>query len=493
MEIEVVVQRADFPYEACWFVQVELQLKAFPSLQVIKRKQRTDLSISAAPKFMRNSFLFKDVSLAQRMVLSFGAIEVPRTSSDRYEHLKSSNVTGGDVKGIYHLVLTQRILSSLRDGVPFSEQIKLEHPVTTQDAGLLVVSIAFRLSGMEEQFIEDERALLKYEFDRDVERLGTVLEKIQGLQEVSEMFNTKLEKQAEQTDYIKNTLRSIGADLAMLKQRKEELEADNIKLHRKLEKLQSVEEIPVLIDMLRTSDSGLDELRRILAVHELKLKVELKRQEMMEKEWTAVEAKQRTAEAIRERSIQVRAAREEAEFHIARQKEQLPGVMAKREQVRSMDRLLTDMEEQLRLAPLSESHSTIELDVGRLKFEKQILEERFKQIQIELDLNDGLLSRQTLMQLEQEVAEDPVELRRLQKQGEEILLEIQRLGEKLYQEAQYTKDEAEEAEEGEIMSLEVQLMAAEVRVKTMQEDMDAQAVRFAKEISELAARAAMLE
>lgn len=490
MEIEVVVQRADFPYEACWFVQVELQQKAFPSLKVTKKKQRTDLSVSAAPRFMKNNFLFRDVSLAHQMVLSFGAIEVPKNSSDQFEHLKTSNVTGGEVKGIYHLVLTQRILTSLRDGMPFSEQIKLENPITRDDAGLLALSIAFRFSGLEEQFIEDERALLKYEYNRSEDRLNTVLEMLEGLDTVSDMLGAKLEKQAEQTDSIKNTLRSIGADLAMLKRRKEELETDNVRLQRKLEKLQSVDEIPVLIDMLRTSDSGLDELRRILAVHELKLKVEQKRQELMNRQWMEVEAKQRTAEAIRERAVQVKAAREEAEFHIARQKEQLPSVLAKREQVRSMDKLIANMEEQLKRAPLGESHTGDELDVGRLRFEKQILEERFKQIQIELDLNEGLLSRETLVQLEQEVAEDPVELRKLQAQGEDFLLEIKRLGERLMQEAEIA--EGHDDEEGEVMSLEVQLMAAEVRVKTMQEDMDSQAVRFAKELSELAARCAML-
>jgi hypothetical protein len=491
MEIEVIVQRADFPYEACWFVQVELQQKSFPSLQVTKKKQRTDLSVSAAPRFMRNSFLFRDVSLANRMVLTFGAVELPRRTSDSYEHLKTSNMTGGEVKGVYHLVLTQRILTSLRDGVPFSEQVKLEHPVTGDDAGLLMLSVAFRFSGMEEQFIEDERLLMKNEFDRDEERLETVLEKILGIQGVSEVFNAKLAKQTQQTDSVKDTLRSIGVDLAMLKQRKDHLEADNARKHRQLEKLQSVDEVPILIDMLRTSDSGLDELRRILAVHELKLKVEQRRQQLMEVEWMEVEAKQRTAEAIRDRAALVRAAREEAEFHIARQKEQLPGVLAKREQVRSMDKLIMRMEEQLKLAPQTESHTRFELDAGRLKFEKQQLQERFKQIQIELELNEGLLSRETLMQLEQEVAEDPVELRKLQRQGEELLAEIKRNGERLMQEAGPV--DGEDVGDGEMMSLEVQLMAADVRVKTIQEDMDSQAVKFAKEISELAARVAMLE
>ena len=64
-------------------------------------------------------------------------------------------------------------------------------------------------------------------------------------------------------DHIKNALRSLGGDVAMLKKEKDLLEIENNEYNKRIERLSSVDDIHIKVDMLITSPHGVDILKQI--------------------------------------------------------------------------------------------------------------------------------------------------------------------------------------------------------------------------------------
>ena len=160
--------------------------------------------------------------------------------------------------------------------------------------------------------------------------------------------------------------------------------------------------------------------------------------------------------------------------------------------LRSTDALISALESKLKQAVIKPDVA-MAVQLADLKFEGEQLREKNKQIDLMLEANNGMLPLDMLMAIQAgDEAENRSELAQLRARGQDLIQQVQELGEKLSRTvARETK--RYEGTEDEILGLQVKLQAAEVRVLTMQEEMDAQAVRHAREVATMAADLAVLE
>lgn len=492
MNLEVEVQRTDMYRPAAWYLQFELVQTSFPEERTTKSKRRTDLCVSGAPVFETKIFLFEGVSLANRLELKVGAIEMIADTLEKAHHLdQMAKVQSTSVQGLFSLVFTQKMLSHMRDGSPFTTDCVLRMPKTNEETGHVQLKVVLEFTGREEQFIEDDRLVRKCEFDEYEKNAYVMQEKLDLVTALHERTAPEVEKWVKQVDDVRNALRSLGADLVILKKEKERLEAENDKIRWQIGRLQKIEELPVLIDMLDTP-SGVTILRQKYATLEKRYEYERRRYEDLKTEWLRIEGKQGKVRRLQEQIALLKEAESQARFHLRRCRDMLPATFAAKEMVQSQDSLISALESKLRQA-IVKPDPAMAAELADLKFEKAQLTEKNKQILLMLDANNGMLPLEMLEDIKAgDEQENREELARLRVRGEALIQQVMELGEKVsHTVARETR--RTEGSEDEILGLQVKLQAAEVRVMTMQEEMDAQAVRHAREVATLAAQLAVLE
>jgi hypothetical protein len=490
MNLEVEIQRADMYRPAAWYIQFELLQTTFPLERRIKSKRRTDLCISGAPAFETRVFLFEAASLASRIELKVGAVEILADTIEKAHHIdQQANVSATIVQGLYALVFTQKMLSVLRDGSPFSIDCVLRHPKTNQEVGHIQLKLMLEFTGREEQIIEDDRLVQKVEFDEYERNAYVIKEKLDRVVEYLRAKEPEVESWIKQVDEVRNALRSLGADLAVLRKEKDTLQSENDSLHKQITKRQQIEELPVLIDMLSTP-FGEGILRQKLVALQLRYEYERRRYEDLKTDWMRIEGKQAKARELQNKVKIVEEAERQSKFHLKRARDMLPAAWAAQEMVQSQNHLITALEAKVTEA-IIKPDPAVAAQLADLKFESSTLKEKYRQVQLTLELNNGLLPLEMLREIQSgDEEENREELFQLRSRGHALLQQVQELGEKL---SRSVVREARGGTRDEVLALEVQLQAAHVRVMTMQDEMDAQATRHAREVAKLAAELAVLE
>ena len=490
MNLEVEVLRADMYRPAPWYLQFELVQISYPLERRSKMKRRTDLCVSGAPAFEARLFLFEGISLANRIELKVGAIEILADTVEKAHHIdQQANIQATIVQGLYALVFTQKMLSVLRDGSPFTINCVLKHQKTNQEVGHVLLKLVLEFTGREEQIIEDDRLVQKIQFDEYEKNAYVIQDKLTQVVDYIRAKEPEIASWTQQVDEIRNALRSLGADLAVLRKEKEKLETENEFLRKEITKRQKIEELPVLIDMLSTP-FGENILREKYVTLQLRYEHERRRYEDLKTEWMRIEGKQAKAKQLQMKVKMVEEAEKQAKFHLKRARDMLPAAWAAQEMVQSQDQLIKALESKVTEA-IIKPDPAVAAQLADLHFERNTLTEKYKQVQLTLELNSGILPLEMMKEIQSgDEEENREELARLRARGHQLLQQVQELGEKL---SRSVVREARGGTREEVLALEVQMQAARVRVLTMQEEMDAQATRHAREVANMAAELAVLE
>ena len=479
MEIQINIFGAEFKKQSAWFIQVEVEETSFPSKLKTKQKQRTDLSTGFSLKFDKNYFIFK-ASLSNRISIKFGAIEV-LSESQKIDPSKCN------CEGLYTLVITKRMLAALRDQVAIKELYKLLHPSSKKETCLLTVSISLNFYGIEEKIIENQRTFMKVEYDRYENDNEVITEKLVKVEELLEIKTKELEEWMNKVDHIKNALRSLGGDVAMLKKEKDLLEIENNEYNKRIERLSSVDDIHIKVDMLITSPHGVDILKQIFEKIQARLVNQRKIYEDLTENWRKIEGKKRKLEELKEEVRKIKEAQSQLEFHHLTLKDQLPQALVLRGNVKALDSLIKDFEKQIAKARTIKKDKGIEVEVAELKHKHGILLEKQKQVQIVLESNQGYLPLEELEKLQIDKYDEDPESQELKNRGEALLKEIEELG------LQFSKESVKTKETYNPIELQVKLQAAEARVEAMQSRMSEQTTLHAKELAKYETQLALLD
>lgn len=481
MEIQVNIISADFTKDSSWFVQVELEQQSFPSKEKTKQKQRTEIIQGSTGKFEKNYFIFK-CSLSNRLSIKFGAIE-----SLDFNQTQKLNPSKCTCEGIYTIIITKRLLAALRDQVPIKEAYKLLNPKNNQETCLLSASIALNCYGIEEKIIENERVFFKIEYDRYEKDPDIIKEKEKQVQELLNTKSKELSEWIDKVDNVKNALRSLGTDIAMLKREKDELEQENKEHIKIINRLSNVDDIHIKVDMLSTSPHGIEILKLMMEKTDNRLKLQRAIYQELTQNWMKIEGKKRKLELLKEEVRKVKDAQSQLQFHMLTLRDQLPQSLVLRDNVKTLDKLIQEFEKQISKARNVKRDKATEVEVVTLKHKHVLLKEKYKQIQILIDTNQGFLPMEELEKLQIEQYDPDTETDALKKKGEMLLKEIEDLG------AQFSQESFKPKSYTNSIEIQVKLQAAEARVAAMQEKMTQYATAHAKEIAGYEAQLAELD
>ena len=482
MDVHVTVLKADFIKESNWFIQIELEEVSYPTKAKIKKKQRTDVYTGITTNFSKNHFVFKG-SLSNRLSIKFGAIELSTFNEKR--NIDPSKCI---CQGMYTLVITKRLLAALRDQIPLKETYKLLHPTSKVETCALNISLSLDFFGIDEKIIENERVFMKVEYDRYEQDKSIIQDKEEKVENLLEINSQELTKWIDKVDHVKNALRSLGADVSLLKKQKDSLELENKDIFKIIERLSKVDDIHIKVDMLSTSPQGIDILRLIMEKTDNRLKLQRKIYEELSSNWMKIEGKKRKFELLKEEVNKVKDAQSQLEFHMQTLKDQLPQALVLRDQIKSMDGLIKDFEGQIAKARKIKKDKAIEVEVVNLKHKHNILIEKQKQVQIILETNEGFVPLEEIEKLQIDYYNDDTESEALKKRGDELLKEIEEVGQALSKDSFRPKSRS-----NNLIELEVKLQAAQARVEAIQERMTKQAADHGIEIGKYEAKLAELD
>lgn len=469
MEINVLVSRVEMKRSTNWAIQVEVEQKSYGEGQSSqKRKQRTEVSSGASLVFSRNLFTF-DISLSNRIVLKFGVLEV----SGNLERIESSSM---QCLGVHSRVITKNLLSQLRNGSTIEKSFTLKHPENSSETGRVFIQLRLNPYGTEERIIENDRRLEQVKFDVYETDSCAVTEKAKKTEKLLVEKDAELSTWTAQVDHLKNAVRSLGVDSALLRKEKSALERQHTALRTQLNRYQNVDDLHIKFDLLSTSSQGI----RLLKVEYEKLKLRLRLECVIYKQhsehWESLAGKQRKLEELETSLAEIKDARRQLEFTMLRLNAQFPEVTELRNSVSVLNILIGEYEGQLlRLQP-SVPDKSLALELQSARHKQVLLSEKHKQVALLLEANEGaiplnLIDSLTLLATDRESSE----LSNLRQRSSELVQEIQELSAGLTV-APHTGMHA--------IEVQVKLEAAEERVNAMQQRMDLQAAEQAKVVAE---------
>ena len=486
MEVILNILNAEFTEEAHWFIQAEVEQTLYPSKQKTKEKQRTDIFFGFSNKFLKNYFSFK-ASLSNRICVKIGAIQVQgHTPNSRLDPAKCI------CQGLYSLVITKRLLAALRDNASIRESYRLTHPSSKKETCIVTCLFSLNFSGTEEKIIEDDRRLMKLEYDHFEKDENIINDKTSELESMLEEKGKELQEWLKKVDDLSNAIRSLGADVALLKKQKDYLEIQNKDLEKNIKKLSSVEDVHIKIDMLSNSAQGLQILREILVKTERRLSNQRLIYDELSQEWGKIDGKKKKLQLLKSEVDKAKEAQSQLNFHMLSLKDQLPQALALRDNVKSLDSLIQEFERQIAKSRTVKKEKAAEAEVFNLKHRKALLEQKQKQVQILLEMNQGFLPIEELEKLNLERLEDDDEKKKLKKRGEELLAQVESLGIQLSRKS-LAETARPPSSDHNVIELQVKLNAAQARVEAMQERMNESASNHAREVAAYEALLAELD
>ncbi len=169
--------------------------------------------------------------------------------------------TGAVLHGSANEVMTQNFITRLRRNRGVEKTLIFLTSDEQEEVGRLTAVFMLKIEGLEDKIYEDVREIEKAYYDphlsdeaeiqRQLHKVETILDKkIEEYKEVMEKYDKRTE-----------AMRGLAVDLAMLRKQKDEMEAANNVLGRKLEAIQNVNDIHIQIDVLQTTEEGTYQLR----------------------------------------------------------------------------------------------------------------------------------------------------------------------------------------------------------------------------------------
>jgi len=412
-----------------YFVVIQLDEVEFPSRARKTYKYRTEvIPLATTPKFIRNVFTFQNISLGSRITVKVGLFDskLNDDNPDAKELLAHSNLVASN-----HVLMTQRKVTFLREN-PYLEEGLILQDEHKQEFGRITLTLKFKPSTFEQQIDEDVRIVERiyyspYENDPDV-----IAKKTKKVTQMLETKHNQLEDVMKKLDFVRNSFKSITTELAQLKIQKEKIEAENTKMKSALEKYTSLKELNIQIDLLKDTPQGIALLKEKFAKLLGKLNLERQVYEELSKEYFKIEAQLKEKKAIEKQIAEVKQASEEQSFHIKRVCDIMPQVKNHRESIKQQEDIIQNLQsivkEHLKNADLMRDKE-IKVNLKRLKYDRQVMTEKHKQLKLVLDMNEGEIPLDVFKKLQKDeyFRDDPREVQKYREHAEELLQEVEEL------------------------------------------------------------------
>ena len=218
-----------------------------------------------------------------------------------------------------------------------------------------------KIEGLEDRIYEDVRAIEKCYYDPHEEDEGQIRRMLHKISGLLDQKREEYEQTQEKYDKRTEAMRGLAVDLAMLRKQKDQIEATNTQLGRKLEAIQNVDDINIQIDILSNTKEGTFVLREKYAKLQKKFYLEREAHEAYEQKYGAQKSKLKELEAKKAEICHYQKAMEEQKFHILRAEEQLSRLKASQDTIKSHEHIIASLSEQIKNASGSGPKNTAEL------------------------------------------------------------------------------------------------------------------------------------
>jgi len=376
--------------------------------------------------------------------------------------------------------------------------------------GVGILELSFRANSFSQRLVEDKRKIESVYYDVFEDDDYVIGNKVKTISELLVTKQGEFEKAIRHLDMRRESLRSLGTDLALLKRQKDQLESVNVGMRGKMDKVQSVDDLHLKIDMLIGSKQGNELLRKMLAQLMLRIDYEKQDYDKLKQDYFQIEPKVNKFQGLEKQVSTIKEAGREQQFHIKRCEDQIPTVLAQKETIKSHENIIKNLQKMLyeEVANTKELRDPV-LEKEQLYLREQLvlerdqLREKHKQLKAMLDMNGGRVTAAFLENMREESYQDnKEEIDELKNQQNSLMEEIERLSHRLREESDrnvaqevmgFQERLTEEKWDEEKVLAEIQLREYQTRSRALEDQVEASAKQYAREIADLKMKRAQLE
>ncbi|EAS01999.1 hypothetical protein TTHERM_00500850 (macronuclear) [Tetrahymena thermophila SB210] len=506
MDLKVLVNSCNFKVMGNYFIVAQLDELTFPEQNKKVQKARTEIQLrTQTPTFQKNMLTFKDLSFGSRLTLKLGVF-LTRLQSDPGDN--ETLIANSKVLGSNAFTFTTRMLSVLREQKNLEQDIKiLAVDGKDEEVGRIQMSIKYKSTTFEDKIEDDIHLVEQLYYDPFETNLEKIKENCAKIEKILAIKQEEAEKVQQKVNYMRNAHKSVSYDLGKLREERDKLEKDNNNLRDTIKKKNDVNEIHIHVDVLKNTDQGLDVLRQKLALLMNKLQFEQSVYKELTENYFSIEQQLKVAKNVKTDIETVKLAIEQQDFHIQRAKDQLPLVQDLVQTIKSQESIINNLREIIQDKMKENDKMTskeLELKVKYLKHEREILQEKEKQIDAIYHLSEGgQIPFQHFEKLKKDeyIRENPLEIKKYRERCEVLLqqiekntLELDKLNMKediLQRQNQLFYKDDQTQRNRELLLLEIESKQNQANI--LQEEIVRMTRTYAQEVAELKAKITLLD
>jgi hypothetical protein len=239
-----------------------------------------------------------------------------------------------------------------------------------------------------------------------------------------------MEEAMKKLDFIRSAHKSCSYDQGNLQKEKDSLEKDNLKIRQALDKMNSLKELNIQIDILKTSPSGIDIMREKYAKLLGRMQLERIVYQDLEEEYFNVKHKIDSKKKVEDEIKVIKEASEQQDFHIKRYEDIMPLVKQHKSAITSQECIIQNLQkiikDGIRNADLVGNKET-DLQLQRMKHDHEMLKEKNKQFKVLYEIHEGQLPMEIWDKVKKDdfIRDNPKEVGFYKKKSAALLKEVE--------------------------------------------------------------------
>lgn len=390
-KVSVELSRTDVKTFGNYFLVIMLEQLTFPDNLVITEKFRTEVqSETEFPVFLKNYFEFRKIEMGNRISLKI-ALYLTQ-AIENFKGTAKQLVDLSKLVGAVSYSFTVEFIESLRKHKFVEISLRLFHPEKNKlETGCISLILKYKPETIDAMIYETNKEVESCYYDPFEKNREVVREKLIDAISLNEDRQIEMEKLFKKLDESNSELKKAAVDLNQCNIELGRLERDNEIMRKNLNKLESVDEIHIEVDLLSQSIHGIEILKKRYATLCSQLALQTEQTMNLENDYKLIDPIMSKIRLVKERKEFVEEANKELKFNIKREEDLVPLVAKYIEKTRLNDKihknLLNSISELNKLNGMNVEET--EKRINELYRERRKIEEKTIQMNLHSELFSG--------------------------------------------------------------------------------------------------------
>lgn len=390
-KINIEIIRVDVKEFNNYFIVLQLDQLSFPSKLSKTETYRTEIeSETEFPSFIKTFFSFKSIDISNRITIKTGL----------YTTLRGDGFNGSDIEliktskliGSSSFVVTVETMKKIEKHKYIDISLRVFHPEKDLlETGYISLRVSLLPEDNTAEIFLSNQVIEECYYDPFENDKYIIKDKLIEAISLNEEKHLELRDKYSLLDETNHNLKRIAIDLHQTNIEFQKLEKENEILYNRLYYLQNIDEISIQIDLLSTSEQGIEILKKRYAVLCSQYALQMEISFDLECQYKEISQIMTKISLVKEKIESLRYSNKEVNFNIMREEDLMPLIHKYIHKTQSNDKVIKSLQSSIEeLIKMNNGNiEETEKKLNSLYLERKLILEKTQQMNLHQEIYSG--------------------------------------------------------------------------------------------------------